>query len=82
MMFLISGLGWLTVAVVGLWFFINGCFMLISPRTWFRLPAWFAARGTLNEAKYGVGPGSAQVRILGAVFVGFPVWCLMDLLFR
>ena len=81
-MFLFLGLGWLTVAFVGLCFFINGCFMLISPKAWFRLPTWFAARGPLSEAKYGTGPASMQVRILGVVFVGFPVWCLMDLLFR
>lgn len=82
MMFLFSGLGWLTVVVVGLCFIVNGCFMLISPRAWFRLPGWFAARGTLSETKYGGGPRSMQLRILGAIFIGFPVWCLIDFFLR
>jgi hypothetical protein len=82
MMFLLLGLRWLTVALVGLCFFINGCFMLISPKAWFRLPRWFPARGPLSETKYGSGSASMQVRILGAIFIAFPVWCLMGFSFR
>jgi hypothetical protein len=81
-MFLFLALGWLTVAFVGLSFFINGCFMLISPKAWFRLPCWVAARGPLTEAKYGRGPASMQIRLLGAIFIAFPVLCLMDFFFR
>lgn len=81
-MFVFVGLGWLTVVVVGIFFLVNGCFMLISPRAWFRLPGWLAGRGTLTEAKYGSGPRSMEVRILGAVFVGLPVWCLINFFSR
>jgi hypothetical protein len=70
------------VAFVGLGLFINGWFMLLSPKAWFRLPSWFAGRGSLKEKRYGSGPASIQVRIAGAVFIAVPVWVACDLMFR
>ena len=81
-MFLFLALGWLMVVFVAVGFLINGCFMLISPKAWFRLPGWLAARGSLSEARYSSGPPSMQMRIAGAVFVGLPIWCLMDFFLR
>lgn len=37
-------LGWLTVAAVGVVPVVNGLFMVLSPRAWFRLPSWIPAR--------------------------------------
>jgi hypothetical protein len=53
---------------------VNASFMLLSPKAWFRLPAWILLRGTLTEKKYGAGWGGIQVRILGAILLGTVVW--------
>ena len=48
---------------------INGFFMLISPRVWFRLPAWMRASGVLAREKYSEGGLSLLVRVLGAIIL-------------
>lgn len=35
--------------LVGLVMTINAAFMLASPRSWFRLPGWLTAQGSLIE---------------------------------
>ncbi len=37
--------------VVAVVFVINGAYMMISPRAWFRLPGWLGATGSLREEK-------------------------------
>jgi hypothetical protein len=62
--------GWacaITAAIVGL---LNGAVMLISPRSWFRLPRWLRAQGTLSEDRCSTGVGAFQVRLLGAAIIG------------
>ena len=75
-------LGWLAIAVIGVGFVVNGLFMLLSPRAWFRLPDWISGRGSLTEKRYGSGWGAIQVRLLGAIFVGVVFWVLYDALMR
>jgi hypothetical protein len=48
---------------------INGMFMLISPRAWFRLPAWMRASGVLTREKYSDGGLSLLIRLLGAMIL-------------
>jgi hypothetical protein len=75
-------LGWLTVAAVGVVLVVNGLFMVLSPRAWFRLPSWIPGLGSLTEKRYGGGWGAIQVRLLGAIFVGVVFWVLYDSLLR
>jgi uncharacterized protein YjeT (DUF2065 family) len=75
-------LGWLTVAAVGVVLVVNGLFMVLSPRAWFRLPSWIPGRGSLTEKRYGSGWGAIPVRLLGAILVGVVVWVLYDSLLR
>lgn len=50
---------------------LNGAVMLISPRKWFDMPGWLAFRGNLTRQRYGFGWGTLQVRVLGALLLGF-----------
>lgn len=75
-------LGWLVIGVIGVGLVVNGLFMLLSPRAWFRLPDWISFRGSLTEKLYGSGWGAIQVRLLGAIFVGVVAWVLYDSLLR
>ena len=54
----------------------NGAFMLVSPRRWFKLPAWLRASGSLTEAQYSSVWGAVQVRLTGAAFIAFTTWML------
>ena len=81
-MFLFDGLGGLTALLVGLAFVLNGCFMLISPKAWLRLPVWLTGSRSFRGTRYGGSGASMQIRILGAVFIAFPVLCLMHSFFR
>jgi len=58
---------------------INAAFMLASPRSWFRLPAWLRAQGSLTEDKYATGWGAVQVRVTGAVILASIAWVLYDM---
>lgn len=73
---------WSLGAYVGVVMFVNGLFMLTSPKAWFRLPWWIAAHGSLTEEKYGTGWGAIEVRVTGAVMVVAIVWVLYDILIR
>jgi hypothetical protein len=58
---------------------INATCMLISPRTWFELPAWVRLNGSLRKEKYGSGWAAGQVRIAGAIFLAMIGWLLFDM---
>jgi len=53
-------LGLCVAVIVGLVIMINAAFMLASPRSWFRLPAWLRAQGSLTENKYASGWGASK----------------------
>lgn len=65
--------------LIGLLMLVNGIFMFISPRAWFRLPSWLRAQGSMTEEKYTSGWGAVQVRLAGIVTVGGLVWILYDM---
>jgi uncharacterized protein YjeT (DUF2065 family) len=75
-------LGWLTVAAVGVVLVVNGLFMVLSPRAWFRLPSWIPGRGSLTEKRYGSGSGAIHVRMMGALVLGVVAWVLYHSLLR
>jgi len=68
--------------VLGAGVIINGFYMLVSPRAWYRLPHWFRASGSLSEEKYGGGWGAIQVRLVGATFLAVTSWVLYEALSR
>lgn len=59
--------------------FVNGAVMLISPRLFFSLPSWMSAKGSLTKERYASGFGAIQLRLLGAVFAGFPLWLIYEI---
>jgi hypothetical protein len=77
-----SVLDWIAICLFGAFFAVNGLLMVVSPKTWFRLPKWIGVHGSLAKDKYSSGPASIEVRILGAIFVGFVGWVIYDSLFR
>src|SRR5579864_2502415 len=75
-------IGWALLLLLALLLLINGTVMMVSPRKWFELPNWIAARGTLRAGEYSRGLGGLQVRILGAMLVGIPCWVCFDIFTR
>ena len=67
----------ITIVAIG----ANAILMLISPRTWFRLPSWIRLSGSLVEEKFGRGWGGIQVRALGGLFLAVISWFLFEALF-
>jgi hypothetical protein len=57
-----SVLGWVVVVVLFVWTVINGFYMVVSPRAWFRLRGWLGLHGTLSKEEYAEGWGALQVR--------------------
>ena len=74
--------GWTFVVFLIVGFVVNGVFMISSPRVWCRLPGWVAWRGSLTEKRYGHGLGALQVRLVGAILVIAPLYCIYDACFR
>lgn len=74
--------GMCALVLLGVGVIVNGLYMLVSPRAWYRLPQWFRASGSLSEEKYSSGWGAIQVRIVGASFLAATAWILYDLLSR
>lgn len=68
--------------LVGVVMTINAAFMLASPRSWFRLPAWIRAQGSLIEDKYGSGWGAIQIRVTGALILAAITWVLYDMFLK
>jgi hypothetical protein len=74
--------GWIFCGFMGVFMLANALFMLVSPRAWFRLPSWLRAQGSLVEAKYARGGGAIQVRLTGALLLGFIVWVLYEMFLK
>ena len=74
-------IGWIVLYAFGLLFVFNSIVMIVSPRTWFRLPEWIGLQGSLTETRDGQGLG-IQVRILGAVWLSVIGWVVYDSVFR
>ncbi len=64
-------IGWILVAAVVCVCVFNAVVMIISPKTWFSLPDWISAKGTLRPERYERGTGTLQIRLLGAVALAF-----------
>lgn len=75
-------IGWVIVVLVVAIMVINASVMLLSPRTWFRLPGWLRAQGTLTENKYGAGWGAVQLRFGGALILLSIGWVAYELLIK
>ena len=75
-------LGLCIATVVGLIATINAAVMVASPRSWFRLPGWLRAQGSLMENKYSNGWGAVQVRLTGGIVLIAIAWVLYDMLLR
>ena len=65
--------------LVGVIMTLNAAFMLASPRSWFRLPTWLKAQGSLIEGKYASGWGAIQIRLTGALILAAIAWVLYDM---
>jgi hypothetical protein len=60
--------------------FLNSLLMLISPKTWFKLPGWLGFHGGLSPKRYSSGSGSVEVRITGALGTGVIIGIFIDYL--
>ena len=67
----------ITAILIGLAWIANALLMLLSPRSWFRLPRWTGVHGSM---KYSDGRGDVAVRMLGVGFLGGFAWVVYDLL--
>jgi hypothetical protein len=68
--------------LVGVVMAINAAFMFVSPRAWFRLPAWLKAQGSLTEERYATGWGAVNIRLMGAVILAAIAWVLYDMFLK
>lgn len=75
---MIRMLGVCVLVMLGVVLTINGAFMLVSPRAWFRLPPWLGKHGSLTENEYSTGWGAVQLRLTGAVMLAIIAWVLYD----
>jgi hypothetical protein len=74
--------GRIVAVLVGLILLVNGAFMLVSPRAWFRLPYYLRATGTATEKRFESGLGEVQTRLAGGVMVAGILWVVFDLCSR
>jgi len=72
--------GWFAVCTLALVLLVNGAFMLVSPRAWFRLPDYLRFSGSLTEERYSSGWGGLQTRITGGLFVSGILWVIYHML--
>ena len=70
----------LAFAALIILFAINGAYMLISPRAWLR-SRWLANKNIGFREKYRDPGNHAELRILGAIFLGGIVWMGYNVLF-
>ncbi len=75
-------LGWSMLVALGVVLFVNAIFMLVSPKTWFRLPSWIRTQGSSTADRYTSGWGGIEVRSAGAILLGFIAWVLYHSLVR
>jgi len=59
---------------------VNGAVMLVSPRSWFRLPRWLQGNARFTTHDASTFGGSLVIRLLGAVVVSFVLLIVVDLL--
>lgn len=69
-------IGWALAALVFVVCLFNAVVMAVSPRTWFALPEWISAKGTLRRQRYQRGSGPLQIRALGAITLAFVIYVL------
>jgi hypothetical protein len=69
-------IGTICFGLFGLFMIVDGLFMLISPPAWFRLPRWISGVGKLNPEQHTHGSGAMQIRVLGVIMIGLPLWVL------
>jgi hypothetical protein len=62
-------LGGIFLAAFVVMFVVNGVYMLIFPRAWLRLPAWFPTAGTAFRERYGTEKALLGIRMTGAIFL-------------
>jgi hypothetical protein len=74
--------GFCMAILFGLAWAMNGAFMLVSPRAWFRLPRWLGVHGQLAARDYASGGGALVVRLLGGICLAIIAWVLYDMLSR
>lgn len=66
---------WFMAGTVLIVFFVNGIYMVISPRAWFELPRWLRLQGYMvTRDRYVDGWGGIQSRILGLIILVTIVW--------
>jgi len=71
-------LAWFMVAVAAVQMAVNAVFLLVSPRTWFRLPGWIRVQGFSFGAKEAIGGNAIQLRVTGALILAFIAWVLYE----
>jgi hypothetical protein len=71
-------IGWVFLGAVAIALVTNGAFMLISPRAWLRLPAWFPSAGTSFRERYGSEKALIGIRMTGAAFLVAIAWVVYD----
>jgi RHS repeat-associated protein len=81
-MLMIRTFGFFVIVIVGVIMLINGAFMLVSPRAWFRLPRWLGKHGSMTEEKYSTGWGALDVRLGGAITLAVIAWILYESLLK
>lgn len=75
-------LGVIVSIAFGLLLMVNGAYLMASPRAWFNLPEWIAPRNSnITPEKYASGLGAIEMRLMGAVFFGLPIWVVYDMFF-
>jgi hypothetical protein len=67
--------------LVGIYLLVNGIFMVVSPRAWFRLPYWLSAIGSLRQEKHASGWGAMKVRAGGAAMLVALAWMAYSVFF-
>jgi hypothetical protein len=77
-MSLAKDVAWLAALIIGVYIAVNATFMLVSPSTWFRLPLWIRANGTMSEKKFGSGWRALELRLTGALMLGLIAWVIYD----
>ncbi len=71
----------IAAGLVGIYLLVNGIFMLVSPRAWFRLPYWLSAIGSLRQEKHASGWGAVKVRSGGAAMIVVLAWLIYSVFF-
>lgn len=71
---------WASLGTTVVVMLVNAFYMVVSPKTWFRLPRWLGLQGVLTPERYSSSWGGLQVRILGMIIIGTAGWITYELL--